>query len=166
MQITSRPMRYISSIIPFVIISFLRESCCLAISILGLAHEGKAVSYIAVLGKCPIEATIPKGSLGYNEYPTMLQQIITVMSDLPWRERWIKEFLAYSVSKGYSAHMTKTIPALCPKYLNTGEDFKQAINTFIIHPTMEFIIIEAILQYIPRGNPSEKKDQVMSVIHQ
>lgn len=70
---------------------------------------------------------------------------------------WIKEFLANSVRKGYSAHMTKTIPALCSKYLNTGEDFKQAINTFIIHPTMEFIIIEAILQYIPRGNPSEKR---------
>lgn len=82
---------------------------------------------------------------------------ITVTSHLPWRERWIKEFLAYSVSKGYSAHMTKTIPALCSKYLNTGEDFKQAINTFVIHPTMEFIIIEAILQYIPRENQSEKK---------
>ena len=53
--------------------------------------------------------------------------------------------------------MTKTIPALCSKYLNTVEDFKQAINTFIIHPTMEFIMIEAILQYIPREKPSEKK---------
>ena len=58
----------------------------------------------------------------------MLQEIITVMSDLPWKERWIKEFLAYSVSKGYSAHMTKTIPALCPKYFNTGEDLIQTSN--------------------------------------
>ena len=73
--------------------------------------------------------------------------------DLRWRAILIKEFLGYSVD-GVAATLfisPRTVERYISKCLNTGEvkseKLGQPFNSFAMHPHVEFVIMEAVLEH-------------------
>ena len=68
--------------------------------------------------------------------------------DLLFRAIWMKEFLGYSIYLvAATPHMSpKTIQHYVLKCLNTEEveNFTRPKNSFIIHPHVEFVIMEVV----------------------
>ena len=73
--------------------------------------------------------------------------------DLRWRAIWMKEFLRYSVDEVAAAlYMSpKTILRYVSKCLNSGEvkaeTLGRPLNSFLMHPHVEFVIMEAVLDH-------------------
>ena len=73
--------------------------------------------------------------------------------DLRWRAIWMKEFLRYSVDEVAAAlYMSpKTILRYISKCLYSGEvkaeTLGRPINSFLMHPHVEFVIMEAVLDH-------------------
>ena len=73
--------------------------------------------------------------------------------DLRWRAIWMKEFLRYSVDEVAAALYIspKTILRYVSKCLNSGEvkaeTLGRPLNSFLMHPHVEFVIMEAVLDH-------------------
>lgn len=73
--------------------------------------------------------------------------------DLRWRAIWMKEFLGYSVDDvAATLFMSpRTVERYISKCLNTGdvksETLGRQLNSFAMHPHVEFVIMEAVLEH-------------------
>ena len=73
--------------------------------------------------------------------------------DLKWQAIWMKEFLRYSVDEVAAALYIspKTILRYVSKCLNSGEvkaeTLGRPLNSFLMHPHVEFVIMEAVLDH-------------------
>ena len=73
--------------------------------------------------------------------------------DLRWRAIWMKEFLGYSVDDvAATLFMSpRTVERYISKCLNTGEvkweKLGRPLNSFAMHPHVEFVIMEAVLEH-------------------
>ena len=79
---------------------------------------------------------------------------------LRWRAIWMKEFLRYRVDEVVAAlYMSpKTILCYVSKCLDSSEvkaeTLGRPLNSFLMHPQVEFVIMEAVL-YHPEKTLSE-----------
>ena len=73
--------------------------------------------------------------------------------DLRWRAIWMKEFLRFSVDEVAAALYIspKTILRYVSKCLKSGEvkaeTLRRPLNSFLMHPHVEFVIMEAVLDH-------------------
>ena len=83
--------------------------------------------------------------------------------DLRWQVIWMIEFLRYSIDEVAAALLSpKTILFYVSKFLNSGEvkaeTLGQLLNSFLMHPHVEFVIMQAVLDHLEK--PSQKLHRI------
>ena len=107
-----------------------------------------------------VHTTIPWGNLGYDQWILITQVFKYIKlamprpysNDLRWRAIWMVELLGYSVDEvAATLFMSpRTVELYISKCLNMGdvnsEKLGRPFNSFTMHPHVEFVIMEAILE--------------------
>ena len=75
--------------------------------------------------------------------------------DLRWQVIWMIEFLRYSIDEVAAALLSpKTLSFYVSKFLNSGEvkaeTLGQLLNSFLMHPHVEFVIMQAVLDHLEK----------------